>query len=117
MITRSLRLQQLLIKLSQHQKEGGTSYKSIPNAFKMVDKGLSRDSFYAIILLLNLSKGGVGVNYEEIIDFKNIDGFQIMGEKPGTSIVKVSMGVDQHKAILLRKTKLKFNMSLEEKQA
>jgi hypothetical protein len=41
----------------------------------MVDKGLSRDSFYAIILLLNLSKGGVGVNYEEIIDFKNIDGF------------------------------------------
>ena len=94
MITKSLRLQHLLIKLSQNQKEGGTSYKSIPNAFKMVDKGLARDSFYAIILLFNLSKEGVGVNYEEIIDFKNMDGFQIMGEKPGTSIVKVNMRVD-----------------------
>ena len=41
----------------------------------MIDKGLSRDSFYAIFLMFNLSKGGIGVNYEEIIDFKNIDGF------------------------------------------
>ena len=60
----------------------------------MIDKGLSRDSFYAIILLLNLSKGGVGVNYEEIIDFKNMDGFEIMGQKPGTSIIKVNVGID-----------------------
>lgn len=72
LITKSLRLQQLIIKLSQGQKEGGTSYKSIPNAFKLIDKGLARDSFYGFILLINLSKGGVGVNYEEIIEFKNI---------------------------------------------
>ena len=60
----------------------------------MVDKGLSRDSFYAIFLMFNLSKGGIGVNYEEIIDFKNMDGFEIMGQKPGTSIIKVNLGID-----------------------
>lgn len=60
----------------------------------MIDKGLSKDSFYAVFLMFNRSNGGVGVNYEEIIDFKNIDGYQIMGEKPGTSIVKVNMGID-----------------------
>lgn len=117
MISRSLRLQQLLIKLSQNQKEGGTSYKSIPNAFKIVDKGLARDNFYASILLINPSKNGVGVNYEEIIDFKNMDGFQIMGEKPGTSIIKINMGIDMHQMILLRKTKVKVNLSPEQKQA
>lgn len=75
LITKSLRLQKLILRLSQGQKEGGTSYKSIPNAFKLVDKGLARDSFYAFILLVNKSKDDVGVNYEEIIDFKNINGF------------------------------------------
>lgn len=58
-----------------NQKEGGTSYKSIPCAFKLVDKGQVKDSFYAVILLINLSNNGVGVNYEEIIDFKDIDGY------------------------------------------
>ena len=96
LITKSLRLQQLIIKLSQGQKEGGTSYKSIPNAFKLIDKGLARDSFYGFILLINLSKAGVGVNYEEIIEFKNMQGFEIMGQPPGTSIIKLDLGIDQY---------------------
>lgn len=63
--------------------------------------------------MINPSKNGVGVNYEEIIDFKNMDGFQIMGEKPGTSIIKINMGIDMHQMILLRKTKVKVNLSPE----
>ena len=80
-----------------------------------MDKGLARDNFYASFLLINKSLSGVGVNYEEIIDFKNIDGFQIIGEKPGTKMIKIDMGIDQHKMILLRKTKIKTQMSPEQK--
>ena len=64
---------------------------------------------------MNLSKNGVGVNYEEIIEFIDMDGYQIMGEKPGTSIIKIDMGIDQHYALLLRKTKIKTQMKPEEK--
>lgn len=74
---------------------------------------MDKNTFYAMMLLMNLSIEGVGVNYEEIIDFKNFDGFQIMGEKPGTSIIKVDMGVDMHHLVLLRKTKVKTNMAPE----
>ena len=113
MITKALRFQMLILRLPNLQKEGGTSYKSIPNAFKLVDKGLDKNTFYAMILLINLSKNDVGVNYEEIIDFTNIDGFNIMGLKPGTATIKIDMGIDQHHLVLLRKTKIKTNMAPE----
>jgi len=44
----------------------GSHYKSIPNAFKIVDRAISKEVFWALILIMNKKKEDVGVSYEEL---------------------------------------------------
>jgi len=44
----------------------GSHYKSIPNAFKIVDRAISKEVFWALILVMNKKKEDVGVSYEEL---------------------------------------------------
>jgi len=53
------------------QLDYGSHYKSIPNAFKIVDRAISKEVFWALILIVNTKKDDIGVTYEELFQFDN----------------------------------------------
>ena len=64
-ITKALRIEMLLMKLPK-KLDYGSSYKSIPHAFKIVDRANSKEVFWGMILVVNKKKEDVGVSYEEL---------------------------------------------------
>lgn len=60
-----------------------------------------------MILIINSKKDDIGVDYDEIFKFDDLDGFTILGRKPGTSLLKVEVPAGAFRVLLLRKTKIK----------